>query len=113
MQGRGCLLDLVDPVLGSDFSKEEAMLILDVALMCTNTSLASRPKMSQVVKLIEEMTAMSDSDPKMSAATSKQKASRKSEASTSGPRTSDSVDVDAEENTSKDEIVEEPESECE
>ncbi|CAA7060344.1 unnamed protein product [Microthlaspi erraticum] len=115
MKDRGCLLDLVDPVLGSDFAKEEAMLILNVALMCTNKSPGSRPKMSQVVKLIEGKTAMSD--PKLSAATSKHKALTlrtlfwQSEASTSGPRTTDSDD--AQENTSKDEIVEEPESECE
>ncbi|ESQ44923.1 hypothetical protein EUTSA_v10010902mg [Eutrema salsugineum] len=48
---RGSLLDLVDPVLASDYSKEEAMLILNVALMSTNTSPALRPKMSQVLRV--------------------------------------------------------------
>ncbi|CAL9246294.1 unnamed protein product [Arabidopsis halleri] len=117
LQDMGCLLDLVDPVLGSAYSKEEAMVILNVALMCTNTSPALRPKMSQVVSLLEEKTAMKNllSDPNFSAVNPKLKALRRffwqSESSTSGPRTTDSVD--AEENTSKDEIVEEPELECE
>lgn len=111
MQDRGCLLDLVDPVLGSDYSKDEAMLILNVALMCTNTSPALRPKMSQVVSLIEEKTPMKSlmSDPSFSAVNPRLKALRKfswqSEASTSEPPTAHSVD--AEENTSKEEIVEE------
>ncbi|CAH2064063.1 unnamed protein product [Thlaspi arvense] len=58
LQDSGCLLDLVDPALGSDFSKEEAMVILSVALMCTNTTPALRPIMSQVVSIMEEKTAM-------------------------------------------------------
>ncbi|XP_020877755.1 probable LRR receptor-like serine/threonine-protein kinase At1g07650 isoform X1 [Arabidopsis lyrata subsp. lyrata] len=117
LQDKGCLLDLVDPVLDSAYSKEEAMVILNVALLCTNTSPALRPKMSQVVSLLEEKAAMKNllSDPNFSAVNPKLKALRKffwqSEASTSGPRTTDNVDAD--ENSSKDEIVEVPELECE
>lgn len=106
MQDRGCLLELVDPVLGSDYSKEEATVILNVALMCTSTSHSLRPKMSQVGSLIEEKTAMKNvlSVPNVSGVKPKLKAFWQSEASTSGPRTTDSVD---------DEIVEEVDIESE
>ncbi|KAJ7963869.1 LRR receptor-like kinase [Quillaja saponaria] len=50
LQERGCLLELVDPSLGSEYSSEEAMVMLNVALLCTNASPTLRPIMSQVVK---------------------------------------------------------------
>ncbi|KAF3788379.1 putative LRR receptor-like serine/threonine-protein kinase, partial [Nymphaea thermarum] len=49
----GDLLKLVDPELGANFSKEEAQVILNVALLCTNASPSLRPDMSKVVDMIE------------------------------------------------------------
>lgn len=65
MQDRGNLLELVDPQLGSEYSTEEAMVLLNVALLCTNASPSLRPTMSQVVSMLEGKTAVQDllSDP--------------------------------------------------
>ncbi|GLT26710.1 hypothetical protein SLA2020_017560 [Shorea laevis] len=38
LQEIGSLLELVDPNLGSEYSSEEAMMMLNVALLCTNAS---------------------------------------------------------------------------
>lgn len=53
LQERGTLLELVDPDLGSEYSKEEAMVMLNVSLLCTNASPTLRPTMSKVVSLLE------------------------------------------------------------
>ena len=50
---KGNLIELVDPNLGSNFSKEEAVRILKVALLCTNPLPAFRPIMSAVVSMLE------------------------------------------------------------
>jgi hypothetical protein len=50
---RGSLLELVDPGLGSNYSREEALLMLSVALLCTTAVPTLRPKMSKVVSLLE------------------------------------------------------------
>ncbi|KAJ8749335.1 hypothetical protein K2173_018819 [Erythroxylum novogranatense] len=65
LQERGSLLELVDPELGSEYSSEEAMVMLNVALLCTNASPTLRPTMSQVVSMLEGRTAVQDllSDP--------------------------------------------------
>ncbi|CAL1405550.1 unnamed protein product [Linum trigynum] len=78
LQERGSLLELVDPLLGLDYSSEEAMLMLNVALLCTNASPTLRPTMSQVVSMLEGRTAIQDllSDPGYSANRSKYKAIR-------------------------------------
>ncbi|XP_030520422.1 probable LRR receptor-like serine/threonine-protein kinase At1g07650 isoform X2 [Rhodamnia argentea] len=78
LQERGCLLELVDPDLGSEFSCEEAMLMLNVALLCTNASPTLRPVMSQVVSMLEGRTAVQDllSDLGVSAANAKYRAIR-------------------------------------
>eukprot|EP00268_Persea_americana_P062000 TRINITY_DN7904_c0_g2_i2.p1 TRINITY_DN7904_c0_g2~~TRINITY_DN7904_c0_g2_i2.p1 ORF type:complete len:175 (-),score=30.79 TRINITY_DN7904_c0_g2_i2:320-844(-) len=55
-QERGNLMDLVDPRLGSDFNKEEAMLMINVSLLCTNASPTLRPIMSAVVSMLEGHT---------------------------------------------------------
>ncbi|KAB1209727.1 hypothetical protein CJ030_MR6G000175 [Morella rubra] len=52
LQERGSLLELVDPALGSEYSSEEAMVMLNVALLCTNASPTLRPTMSQVLQLL-------------------------------------------------------------
>ncbi|CAL5403934.1 unnamed protein product [Camellia sinensis] len=78
LQERGSLLELVDPELGSEYSSEEAMVMLNVALLCTNASPTLRPTMSQVVSMLEGRTAVQDllSDPGFSAINPKFKAIR-------------------------------------
>ncbi|CAN8311550.1 unnamed protein product [Cochlearia groenlandica] len=112
LQERGCLLELVDPKLANDCSEEEAMLMMNVALMCTNASPTLRPTMSQVVSLLEGKTEMQEllSDPSFSTVNPKLKAlrnhfwqnelSRTLSFSTSGPcAASVNSQVDAEEKT--------------
>ncbi|KAF3961179.1 hypothetical protein CMV_014174 [Castanea mollissima] len=53
LKEEGNLIKLVDPRLGSDYSKEEAMVMIHVALLCTNVSSAARPTMSSVVSMLE------------------------------------------------------------
>ena len=78
LQERGSLLELVDPDLGSEYSSEEAMVMLNVALLCANASPTLRPTMSQVVSMLEGRTAVQDllSDPGFSTINSKYKAIR-------------------------------------
>ncbi|XP_027333383.1 probable LRR receptor-like serine/threonine-protein kinase At1g07650 isoform X1 [Abrus precatorius] len=75
LQERGSLLELVDPDLGSEYSTEEAMIVLNVALLCTNASPTLRPTMSQVVSMLEGWTDIQDllSDPGYSAVSSSSK----------------------------------------
>ncbi|KAH9745805.1 putative LRR receptor-like serine/threonine-protein kinase [Citrus sinensis] len=73
------LLDwLVDTSLGSEYSSEEAMAMLNVALLCTNASPTLRPTMSQVVSMLEGRTVVQDllADPGFLAVNSKLKAVR-------------------------------------
>ena len=56
LQDQGNLLELVDPSLGSRYSKKEAMRMLNLALLCTNTSPGPRPSMSLVVSMLEGKT---------------------------------------------------------
>ncbi|PPR88262.1 hypothetical protein GOBAR_AA32430 [Gossypium barbadense] len=76
LRERGSLLELVDPDLGSEYSSEEAMVMLNVALLCTNASPTLRPTMSQVVSMLEGRTAVQEllSDPGFSSMDSKFKA---------------------------------------
>ena len=53
MQQKGTLLELVDPKLGSEFNKEEAMRMIKVALLCTHRSPALRPTMSAALSMLE------------------------------------------------------------
>ncbi|XP_074572549.1 putative LRR receptor-like serine/threonine-protein kinase At1g53440 [Curcuma longa] len=52
------LLELVDPALGSEFSKEEALQMLNLALACTNPTPTRRPIMSNVVSILEHKATM-------------------------------------------------------
>lgn len=78
MQERGGLLELVDPELGSTYSSEEAMVMLNVALLCTNAAPTLRPTMPLVVSMLEGQTDIQDllSDPGFSTTDSKFKAIR-------------------------------------
>ena len=51
-------MELVDPELGSEFSKTEALRMIKVALLCANPSLALRPTMSAVVSMLEGETVV-------------------------------------------------------
>lgn len=53
LQEKGKLLELVDTSLGSQYSEEEANLLLNIAILCTNASPSLRPTMSKVVSLLE------------------------------------------------------------
>ncbi|VFQ58825.1 unnamed protein product [Cuscuta campestris] len=50
---KGNLMDIVDSSLGSNFNKEEAIRMIKVALLCTNSSPVLRPSMSAVVSMLE------------------------------------------------------------
>ncbi|KAL2943351.1 hypothetical protein RDABS01_031699 [Bienertia sinuspersici] len=50
---QGNLIELVDPTLGTSYSEEEALRLLNIALLCTNPSPTLRPTMSSVVSIIE------------------------------------------------------------
>ncbi|PSS05610.1 LRR receptor-like serine/threonine-protein kinase [Actinidia chinensis var. chinensis] len=102
LQERGCLLELVDPDLGSEYSSEEAMVMLNVALLCTNASPTLRPTMSQVVGMLEGRTDIQDllSDPGFSTINSKftairrhfwQQPSQSQSMSTNGPYSDSSL----------------------
>ena len=49
-------MELVDPRLETEFNEEEAMRMIKVALLCTNSSPALRPIMSEVVNMLEGRT---------------------------------------------------------
>ena len=53
LQGKGDLLALVDPILGSEYAAKEAKTILELAMLCTNPSPTLRPNMSEVVKILK------------------------------------------------------------
>ncbi|KAL6629381.1 hypothetical protein ACP70R_029146 [Stipagrostis hirtigluma subsp. patula] len=52
LKQQGRLLEIVDRRLGSDYSQEQALRLLNVALLCTNTLPTQRPRMSSVVKML-------------------------------------------------------------
>ncbi|KAF8012643.1 hypothetical protein BT93_I0718 [Corymbia citriodora subsp. variegata] len=57
-QEQGNVLELVDPRLGSCYSKEDAMRMINLALLCTNPTPTLRPPMSSVVSMIEGKSAI-------------------------------------------------------
>ncbi|XP_058100947.1 probable LRR receptor-like serine/threonine-protein kinase At1g07650 isoform X2 [Magnolia sinica] len=60
LQERGRLLELVDPKLGSEFNEKEAIVMINVALLCTNASPVLRPTMSAVVSMLEGKSLIQD-----------------------------------------------------
>ncbi|XP_066329940.1 probable LRR receptor-like serine/threonine-protein kinase At1g53440 isoform X3 [Miscanthus floridulus] len=52
LKQQGKLLEMVDRRLGSDYSQEQALRLLNVALLCTSTQPTQRPRMSSVVKML-------------------------------------------------------------
>ncbi|KAL3509047.1 hypothetical protein ACH5RR_028448 [Cinchona calisaya] len=122
LQEKGSLLELVDPDLGSGYSSEEATIVLNIALLCTNASPTLRPIMSQVVSMLEGQTDVQDllSDPGVSTSTSKFKSirnhfwqnpspSQTQSIATSGPYSHSSLsNVDVEENKSLQRVNSDP-----
>ncbi|KAJ9671358.1 hypothetical protein PVL29_025179 [Vitis rotundifolia] len=53
LKEKGNLMELVDPILESNFRKEEVMAMINVAFLCTSVSPAVRPTMSSVVSMLE------------------------------------------------------------
>ncbi|XP_062169066.1 probable leucine-rich repeat receptor-like serine/threonine-protein kinase At3g14840 [Alnus glutinosa] len=53
LKEKDSLLELVDPRLGSNYKKEEVMVMINVGLLCANASAAVRPTMSAVVSMLE------------------------------------------------------------
>ena len=53
-------MELVDPELGSEFSKKEVLRMIKVALLCTNPSPAPRPTMTAVVGMLEGGTVVDE-----------------------------------------------------
>ncbi|XP_027187763.1 probable leucine-rich repeat receptor-like serine/threonine-protein kinase At3g14840 [Cicer arietinum] len=53
LKEKGDLIELVDKRLGTNFNKEEAMVMINVALLCTNVTSNLRPAMSSVVSMLE------------------------------------------------------------
>ncbi|KAG4403473.1 hypothetical protein GLYMA_01G118800v4 [Glycine max] len=56
LKENGNLMEIVDKRLGEHFNKTEAMMMINVALLCTKVSLALRPTMSLVVSMLEGRT---------------------------------------------------------
>ncbi|KAK9706854.1 hypothetical protein RND81_07G156500 [Saponaria officinalis] len=52
-QQKGNLMDLVDPKMGNDYSEDEVLRTIKVALLCTNPSPTVRPTMSEVRSMLE------------------------------------------------------------
>ena len=53
-------MKLADHRLGADFNKKEAMVMIKVALVCTNAFPVLRPAKSSVVSMLEGRTAVQE-----------------------------------------------------
>ncbi|KAK7328262.1 hypothetical protein VNO77_22365 [Canavalia gladiata] len=53
---KGNLMELVDRRVGTDFNKEEVMVLINVTLLCTKVSATLRPMMVAVVSILEDRT---------------------------------------------------------
>jgi len=60
LKEEGNIMDLVDERLDEDFKKEEAMIMINVALLCTRVSPMHRPTMSSVVSMLEGQSAVEE-----------------------------------------------------
>ncbi|XP_061338168.1 probable LRR receptor-like serine/threonine-protein kinase At1g53420 [Gastrolobium bilobum] len=58
LEEKGNLMELVDKRLVSDFNEEEVMMIVKVALLCTNATSNLRPTMSSVLSILEGITVV-------------------------------------------------------
>ncbi|KAG2325275.1 hypothetical protein Bca52824_008003 [Brassica carinata] len=53
LEKRGDIMEVIDPSLEGDFKSEEAVRMIKVALLCTNSTLSLRPTMSEAVQMLE------------------------------------------------------------
>ncbi|KAH9723414.1 putative leucine-rich repeat receptor-like serine/threonine-protein kinase [Citrus sinensis] len=53
LKEQGKLMELVDTNPGSNFDKEQVMVMINVALLCANASPTIRPSMSSVLRMLE------------------------------------------------------------
>ncbi|KAL0795774.1 hypothetical protein Bca101_067151 [Brassica carinata] len=53
LQQKGDIMEIVDPVLQGDYNSKEAVRMIKVAIVCTNSSPSLRPTMSEVVQMLE------------------------------------------------------------
>ncbi|MBA0561684.1 hypothetical protein Golob_018486 [Gossypium lobatum] len=53
LKENGSLLELVDTRIGSDCNIDEVMVMINIALLCTNPTSSARPLMSSVVSMLE------------------------------------------------------------
>nr|VDD36520.1 unnamed protein product [Brassica oleracea] len=53
LQQTGDIMEIVDPTLEGDFNIKEAVRMIKVAFVCTNSSPSLRPTMSEAVKMLE------------------------------------------------------------
>ncbi|KAK8368540.1 hypothetical protein V6Z12_A01G048500, partial [Gossypium hirsutum] len=60
LKQKGNLLDLIDPRVAFHCDPEEAMTMINVALVCTNSTAAARPSMSTVVSILEGKASFSN-----------------------------------------------------
>ncbi|KAG5114110.1 hypothetical protein AAZX31_13G248700 [Glycine max] len=60
LKEKGSLMELVDRRLGSDFNKEEVLVMIKVALLCTKVTATQRPTMSSVVSILEGRTIVEE-----------------------------------------------------
>ncbi|TKY49233.1 LRR receptor serine/threonine-protein kinase [Spatholobus suberectus] len=60
LERKGNLMDLVDERLGEDFKRDEVMVMINVALLCTQVSPLHRPTMASVVCMLEGKTDVQD-----------------------------------------------------
>ncbi|KAG2372458.1 leucine-rich repeat receptor-like serine/threonine-protein [Vigna angularis] len=60
LKEKGDLMELVDRRLGTDFNKEEVLVLIRVALLCTNVTTQRRPNMSSVVSMLEGRTVIEE-----------------------------------------------------
>ncbi|KAF5949276.1 hypothetical protein HYC85_011269 [Camellia sinensis] len=60
LKEKGKLMKLVDSKLGSDFIKKEVIVMINVALLCTNVTPTVRPTMSSVVNMLEGKTVIKE-----------------------------------------------------
>ncbi|CAF2090137.1 unnamed protein product [Brassica napus] len=53
LQQRGDIMEIVDPTLEGDFNIKEAVRMIKVAFVCTNSSPSLRPTMSEAVRMLQ------------------------------------------------------------
>ncbi|CAN6882094.1 unnamed protein product [Brassica oleracea] len=53
LQQKGDITEIVDPVLQGDFNTKEAVRMIKVSIVCTNSPPSLRPTMSEVVQMLE------------------------------------------------------------